>query len=54
MSWLLLISGIVRVARFGLGKRLIPTVAGQPISGPIAGLLLGGLTMNARIIMART
>jgi len=33
MSWLLLILGLVLIARFGLGKRLIPTIAGEPTSG---------------------
>ncbi|MHB1090912.1 MAG: sulfite exporter TauE/SafE family protein [Ilumatobacteraceae bacterium] len=38
MSWLLLILGVVLIARFGLGKRLIPTVAGQPTSGLLVPL----------------
>lgn len=38
MSWLLVILGMVLVARFGLGKRLIPTIAGQPTSGLLVPL----------------
>lgn len=38
MSWLLLILGVVLIARFGLGKRLIPTIAGQPTSGLLVPL----------------
>ena len=33
MSWLLLVLGLVLLARFGLGRRLIPTIAGRPTSG---------------------
>lgn len=38
MSWLLLTLGLVLIARFGLGKRLIPTIAGQPTSGLLVPL----------------
>lgn len=38
MSWLLLTLGVVLIARFGLGKRLIPTIAGQPTSGLLVPL----------------
>ncbi len=38
MSWLLLVLGLVLIARFGLGKRLIPTLAGQPTSGLLVPL----------------
>ena len=38
MSWLLLVLGIVLIARFGLGKRLIPTIAGEPTSGLLVPL----------------
>lgn len=38
MSWLLLVLGLVLMARFGLGKRLIPTIAGQPTSGLLVPL----------------
>ncbi|MFA5774517.1 MAG: sulfite exporter TauE/SafE family protein [Ilumatobacteraceae bacterium] len=38
MSWLLLVLGLVLIARFGLGKRLIPTIAGQPTSGLLVPL----------------
>jgi len=38
MSWLLLVLGLVLIARFGLGKRLIPTIAGEPTSGLLVPL----------------
>ncbi len=38
MSWLLLVLGLVLLARFGLGKRLIPTIAGEPTSGLLVPL----------------
>lgn len=38
MSWLLLTLGVVLIARFGLGKRVIPTIAGQPTSGLLVPL----------------
>lgn len=38
MSWLLLLLGIVLIVRFGLGKRLIPNIAGQPTSGLLVPL----------------
>jgi len=38
MSWLLLILGLVLIARFGLDKRLIPTMAKEPTSGLLVPL----------------
>ncbi|NQV96172.1 MAG: sulfite exporter TauE/SafE family protein [Acidimicrobiaceae bacterium] len=32
MSWLLLVMGVILVIRFGLGKRLVPVIAGRPTS----------------------
>jgi hypothetical protein len=38
MSWLLLILGFVLIARFGLDKRLIPTMTKEPTSGLLVPL----------------